>query len=92
MATVKGSLITADVKGASLKQIIFSGTVKLSSVGVVRDIKGYKVGVPEKMFETVSDSSGNWSLDIPGGSNDKFRIICVGGAGENSQIYDHIAE
>lgn len=91
MAVLTGGQVVLKTGGAPIRKVTFSGTVKLSAVGVVRDIKGYKVGVPETVYETTSDGSGNWSLEIAGGSNDLFRIIAVGIDGENSQIYEHLS-
>ena len=90
MTTYVGSLIPTTVHNAVLSSITFSGTVKLDGVGVIRDIKGCKVLIPEVIYETASDSSGNWELTMPGGTNVEFRIIAVGADGENSQIYDHL--
>ena len=91
MANLVGGQITVEVLGAPLRIISFSGTVKLSGVGVIRDLIGYRIGSPETVYETTSDSSGNWTLEMQGGSNDFFRIICVGATGENSEIYDNLS-
>lgn len=90
MATVNGGFVAYKILGGPLRQIVFSGTVKLSAVGVVRDIIGYNAAFPTVVHETASDSSGNWTLTMPGGSNDLFRIIAVGINGENSEIYDRL--
>ena len=91
MAILNGGKVGVVVKGASLRNITFTGTVTLSSVGVSRKILCYKKGVNEVVFETASDSSGDWTLAVVGGSNDEFRIICVGNTGENSEIFEHVA-
>lgn len=91
MATLKGGKITSIIKSASIRMVSFSGTVKLSGTGVVRSLKGYKVSFPEVVFETVSDSSGNFVLPIGGGSNDFFRIIVIGVDGENSEVFEGLA-
>ncbi len=92
MTTHNAGQLNENIEGASRKTIEFSGTVTLSTSGVVRDIKGYKKGFPETVFKTTSASDGSWSLSIPGGSNDEFRIFVVGIAGENSEIYEHLTE
>ena len=76
----------------SVKSITFSGTTKSNTVGVSRKIIGYRNGFEDKPYETQSNASGTWSLDMSGGSNDKFRIIAVGEGTENSQIYDGLHE
>ena len=90
MATLNGALVSVSPQAGKLPEIIFSGTVKLDSVGVVRKIIGYKQLTPNVMVETTSDSAGDWSLTMNGGSNDLFRIIAVGIDGENSQIFDRL--
>jgi len=91
MTTHRGArILDPAVLSAPLRMVLFSGTVKLSGAGIVRDIIGYKVTVPDLVYETTSDASGNWELEMPGGSADMFRIIAVGIEGENSQIYDHL--
>ena len=92
MAIHKAGLIKTKVLGGIQKYITFSGTVKVEGTAVVRTILGYKKGFSDTTYTTESDSSGDWSLEMSGGSNDEFRIICVGETGENSQIYEHITE
>ena len=92
MANYKGVIIKEKSKGGFLKVITFSGTVKVNGVGISRKILGYKKRFPDMPWQTVSDSSGNFTLSIPGGSNDEFRLICIGEAGENSQIFEHLTE
>lgn len=92
MAT-KASIISSIVVGATLSTITFSGTVTLSAAGVSRDILIYKKGLYTIPWQTTSDLSGNWSISVPGGSNDFFLIICLGDdSGENSEIYDWVQE
>lgn len=91
MAT-KCRILINTFERAKVKTITFSGTVKSNGLGVSRKVKGYKVGFPEVAYETASDVSGNWQLHMRGGSNDKFRIICIGNEGENSEIYEHLTE
>ena len=78
---------------AKLKYGILSGTVKKSGVGVVRDLIVYKNGNQE--IVTASGQStvttGVFSIDVPGGTNDRFRIICLGESGENSEIYEDMS-
>lgn len=88
MTTFKGGKLSSTIKAAKLRTITFSGTAKVSGSGVVRKLIGYKISCPDVPFETTSNASGNWSLTMPGGTNDFFRIICVGITGENSEIYE----
>lgn len=90
MATVNGGQVRTNVLGGQRKILTFSGTVKLEGSGVVRTILGYKIGFPETVFTTTSASDGSWSLNIPGGTRDFFRFICVGAENENSVIFDRI--
>lgn len=78
------------IKSGLLRTVTFTGTVKVDGVGAIRKIIGIKTNFPLILYETSSDSSGDWTLDIPGGTNDFFRIICVGETGENSEIYEHL--
>ena len=91
MAILNGSKVGVVIKGASLRNITFTGTVIHSGVGVSRKILCYKKGVNEFVYETTSDSFGDWTLTVVGGFNDEFRIICVGNPGENSKIFEHVA-
>lgn len=72
--------------------LYFSGTVKVDGVAAVRKILIYPQKAPGTFYTTESDSSGNWSKEVPGGSYDMFRVICIGKLGENSQIFEHIME
>lgn len=92
--TIKGAQFVFEViKGSTLKTVTFSGTVTLSGSGVARNIIAYKKNTYTIPYETVSDgSTGEWSLDVTGGSNDEFLIICIGEAGENSVVFDHVVE
>lgn len=92
MATVKGGFVKVLVYGGKLRHVSLSGTVKLDNVGVARGILIYRKGDPDSSFSTRSDSSGNWSLDVPGNANSIFMIIAVGIDEENSEIYDHVQE
>lgn len=90
MAIVNGGKILATVRGAAKRYVTFSGTVKLSGTGVVRTILVYRENAPDVSNSTTSDASGNWSITMAAGSNDKFRIIAVGIDGENSEIFEHV--
>jgi len=74
----------------SLRMISFSGTVRVDGDPAEREIIGIKKIVPTTFYKTMSDAAGDWSLEMPGGTNDEFRIICVGLEGENSGIYEHL--
>lgn len=89
---VKAGLFVESFTGAKRPTTTFSGTVKAEGVAASRVIYGYKNNNQDISFETKSDSSGNWSLEIPLGATETARIVCVGEVGENSQVYEHLAE
>lgn len=82
--------VEEEITNTLLRTITFSGTVHVEGIGAARKIIGVKKIRPYVFYETMSDASGNWTLDMPGGSRDEFRIICVGLEGENSGIYEHL--
>lgn len=90
MAIYKGGIGPQDCKGARLSVITIAGTVQSSGVPTIRTILVYKNQSTTLLDSTASDSSGNFSVDVTGGSNDCFRVICVGIENENSVIYEHI--
>lgn len=90
--TIAAGILGHTFKGATLKTLTFSGTVKRAGVGVVRTIRIYKKNFFDLPWETASDADGDWSMEVPGGSRDEFVVICFGEAGENSQIFDHVME
>lgn len=92
MAVLKGTKISSKPIGAKLSYITLSGTVKLSGYGIARKIHIYKKGYPDSPNIITSASDGTWSIDLVGGTNDTFRLICIGEDGENSQIFDHIVK
>lgn len=87
---ILASTINELVFSTTLSTITLSGTVKLDNVGVIRDLLIYKKGNYTSPYTVTSDSSGNWSVEVTGGSNDEFMIICIGIDDENSEIFDHI--
>jgi len=89
---VKAGVFVERFHGARRPVTDFSGTVKVDGAAAVRKVYGYKYNDPTILFETTSDASGDWSLSIPLGSKETARIICVGEADENSQVYEHLAE
>jgi len=93
MAIVRGHYLKSSTSLCGrVKEITFTGTATLSGVGVSRLIKGYRVPDSSNVYETESGPDGVWSLNMRGGKNDEFRIICVGSTGENSEIYEHLME
>ena len=77
---------------AKIKYGTLSGTVKKDSVGIVRDLIVYN----KADYETVIASgqsvitTGVFSIKVPGGTNDLFRMLCIGESGENSAIYENL--
>ena len=92
MATLRGGRINERVKGVLIREISFSGVVMVDGLTASRIIKGYRVDQADRVYETVSGVDGTWVLKMVGGPRDEFRIICVGEAGENSVIYEHVTE
>ncbi len=76
--------------GGKLATITISGTVTSGGSPAIRSVLVYKAPNNDVTAATVSDSSGDFSIDVNGGSNDCFRIICVGVENENSVIYEHV--
>ena len=93
MATYKGARHVSELKAAKIRCRTLSGTVIKSGTGVARRVVAYKVGNPEKLVgDTVSTApTGAFSMDLPGGSKDRFRIICFGESGENSEIFEDVS-
>jgi len=87
------AIVNSDVKALKFRNITLSGTVTVDEVAASRKIIVYKNNDYDTLVgETTSDESGNFSVDVIGGTNDFFRIICIGEEGENSQIYEHVME
>ena len=93
MATYNGAKKTEDKKAASLKYGTLSGTVKKSGAGIKRQVLIYKLGAETSLInDSFSNSStGEFSVTVKSGQNDRFRVICVGADGENSEIYEDVA-
>ena len=103
MATFDAFQIDQVFVFAKRKTITLSGTVKSTTgTGLIRKVLVYKkfksslqeddVESYDVWGETISESDGSFTVDVYGGSNDSFRVIAVGNAGENSAIYEHIVE
>ena len=89
---VKAGVFVEEFESASRPTTTFSGVVIVDGIAAIRELYGYKYNNPEILFKTKSDALGNWSLTIPLGSTETVRIICVGAAGENSKVYEHLTE
>ena len=92
MTTLRAGRISPNIIGVPLRRILLSGTVKLGVTGVSREIKIYKNDDFDLYAETTSDVSGDWSFNVRGTVKDKFRVVCIGESGENSEIYEFIME
>ncbi len=78
-------------KGGKLSIITVSGVVTVDGSVASRTVIAYNTLTPEKPYETISDEiTGEFSLVVRAGPNEKVRVICVGETGENSQIYEHL--
>jgi len=91
MAVAKTILINGFTILAKPKTVTLSGSVEVDGSPASRKIYVYRADKPGTPIETLSDGSGNWSIDYTGaGTNDEFRAICAGESGENSEIYEHV--
>lgn len=74
-----------------LRTAVISGTVTVNGAPASRDILAYKNDDNNIYASTRSSGAdGIWEIEVIGNHNDRFRVICVGDDGENSQIYEHV--
>jgi hypothetical protein len=79
------------IKGGPVLTVTFSGLVTLDGLPVAREVQGINVNAPDRVVSTISDAgTGAFVLPIRMAPTDEARIICVGAAGENSRIYEHL--
>jgi len=90
MADSNAGLLAVIFGSAKLATVTIAGTVQSSGSPAIRTILIYKNQATDLLDSTTSDSFGDFSIDVNGGSNDCFRIICVGIENENSVIYEHV--
>ena len=78
---------------AKLQYGSLSGTVKKATVGVVRNLIVYEIRDQETVIASGQSTvtTGAFNLKISGGTNDRFRMICIGESGENSEIFDDLS-
>lgn len=67
-----------------------SGTVTVNGSPASRRVLIYKAGITDVIASTLSDISGNFSVDVLANNNDSLRVVIVGEAGENSIIFEHV--
>lgn len=93
MATVKGARQVTAFKAASVRYKTLSGVVTKAGSGVARRVMVYNVNAPEILMGNVTSAAdtGAYSATIKAGSNDRFRVICIGAAGENSEIFENVS-
>lgn len=93
MATVKGARNVAVLKAASVRYKTLSGTVTKAAAGVARRVMVYNVNAPTILLGDVTSNAGTgaYSATIKAGSNDRFRVVCVGQTGENSEIFENVS-
>lgn len=93
MAIVNGARHVTAFKAASVRYKTLSGTVTKAGAGVVRRVLIYKIGEPEILRGDVNSAAGTgvYSATIKAGSNDRFRVVCIGAAGENSEIFENVS-
>jgi len=93
MATVKGARHSESFKAASVRYKTISGTVTKAGSGVARRVLIYHVNEPLVLLGDVMSTAGTgaFSVSIKAGSNDRFRIVCIGQTGENSEIFENVS-
>ena len=83
MRTLAGSVVDADANPARREILIYKDSAN--------------VGENNVFLTTYSDeTTGQFSVDVPCGTNDRMRVVCVGGIdssdnSENSLVYDNIS-
>ncbi len=96
MANVAGAVLYSPeliFKGSKVASVVFSGTVKVDGVFAARKVIGINTLTPDRRVETISSAvDGSWELTIRMHPPEEARIIVVGAAGENSEIYEHLVE
>ena len=92
MAIVNGARHVTAFKAASVRYKTLSGAVTKAGAGVARRVMIYKVGFPEILHGDVTSTAGTgaYSATIKAGSNDRFRVVCIGASGENSEIFENV--
>lgn len=91
MADAYNAKVIEVFRAVKYRYLTISGTVNKLGNPIERTILVYRSDIPDVLLgETVSDSSGDFSLSVPCGSNDLLRIICVGIDGENSEVFDSV--
>jgi hypothetical protein len=93
LAIVKGARHVTAFKAASVRYKTLSGAVTKEGAGVVRRVLIYKIGEPEILRGDVTSAAGTgaYSASIKAGSNDRFRVVCLGANGENSEIFEKVS-
>lgn len=95
MAIVTGARQYDEIlQAATVKVLTLSGTVEVDGSPAVRNLIIYKNSTSwSSPFYVTSEADGTFTVDIPGGSNDQFTVICYGKTtDENSAIFSHITE
>lgn len=68
-----------------------AGVVLANNSPVRRMVHVYKNNDTAPLASLWSDpADGSWQVTVPGGGNDRFRVVVVGAPGENSQIFEHL--
>lgn len=94
MTTYAGVRHLTSFKASKLRYKILSGTVTKSGSGIARRVVAYKNENSELLVGDVMSAvgTGAFSLEVVAGSNDRFRIICIGETDENSEIFESVVE
>jgi hypothetical protein len=73
------------------KVIVFSGNVLSNELPVARAIHIHKNrGINAQYFGTSDGATGDWSIEVSGNANDRFRVIIIGNPGEFSKIFEDV--
>lgn len=93
VGSIKAALFIENHKAGSVRYSTISGTVLKDSVGVARRIIIYNNQELQVVLGNVTSTVGTgvFTVNVKAGSNDRFRIICIGGAGENSVIFENVS-
>ena len=93
MAAKLSVKLVEPIKAAVIREVALVGIVEVDGVGAIRNLVAFRNNdYSILMGQTTSDSDGNFSITIRGGSLDIASIICIGAnASENSTIFTHIS-
>ena len=93
MTAFNGIKIDCDVFFANRKTVTLSGTVTDGTNPLRRKIVAYSYPLLAKPYSVFSSTAdGSFSVNVQVSPQNRYSIIAIGEAGENSAIYDCIEE